>query len=159
MAFSNPTSKVECQPADALKWTDGRALIATGSPFDPVEFGGQRRLIGQGNNVFVFPGIGLGAIVSEAHEITEDMFLQSARTLSRLTSKHQLDRGALYPNQGQLREISAEIARDVVRTARDSGVGRLIPDERIDERVSRSVWYPAYISPSMHRDGQAPSGT
>jgi malic enzyme len=138
MAFSNPTSKVECQPADALEWTDGRALVATGSPFDPVEFGGQRHVIGQGNNVFVFPGVGLGAIVSEAHEIL-------------------LDQGALYPNQGQLREVSAAVARDVIQTARDSGVGRRMPDDRIEDSVRCAMWHPTYAPLPLPEDGPVAS--
>jgi len=143
--LSNPTAKTEAIPADILAWTQGRALIATGSPFDPVTVNGTDHLIGQANNVFIFPGMGLGAIVAEAREITDEMFLLAARTLAEMVTPERLAMGALYPAISELRKVSREIAAKVVCQSRDCGVGRLYRDEEILDAIDSAMWYPEYL--------------
>jgi malic enzyme len=142
--LSNPTSKCEAVPADVFAWSDGRAIVATGSPFDAVEVAGQRRLVGQANNVFIFPGVGLGAIISGAHEVTDGMFAVAARTLAGLVPQERLDAGAVYPALSDLRSVSRAIAVAAAREARDSGVGRLMNDQAIEEAVDAAMWMPGY---------------
>lgn len=145
MPLSNPTANTEAHPADILAWTDGRALVATGSPFPPVTRDGVTRVIGQANNVFVFPGIGLGAILSEAREITDDLFLVAADTLASLVTPERFATGAIYPSVADLRIVSRAIAVAIVRTARDDGVGRHIPDDLIGPAVDCGMWWPDYV--------------
>jgi malic enzyme len=143
--LSNPTAKTEAVPADIMTWTGGRALIATGSPFEPVTVNGESRIIGQANNVFIFPGMGLGAIVAEAREITDEMFLLAAGTLAEMVSPERLAAGALYPAVSELREVSRQIASKVVCQSRDCGVGRLYRDEEVFDAVDSAIWFPAYL--------------
>lgn len=142
--FSNPTSKCEAIPADLYQWTQGRVLVATGSPFDPVTHDGKTYRIGQGNNVFIFPGVGLGALVARARQVTDAMFTVAAQTLAHYVSQEDLDGGSLYPRPTHLREISRQIAVAVVREARDSGVGINLRDGDIEPAVVESMWEPEY---------------
>ena len=144
LPLSNPTSRAEATPADVLRWSGGRALVATGSPFEPVDVEGQRRVIGQSNNVFIFPGVGLGAVVSHAHAITDRMFLEAAQTLAGLVPAERLAEGALYPRLRELRSISRSIAVAVAKAAREDGVGRHLNDEQIEAAVDDAMWMPAY---------------
>ena len=142
--FSNPTSKSEAQPADLIAWTDGRALTATGSPFDPVEHGGRTYRIGQGNNVFIFPGVGLGALVAGAREVSEAMFTVAAETLAAAVSDEDLGEGALYPRLSRLREVTRVIAGAIVREAVRSELAPPLDEETIGERVDAAMWEPVY---------------
>ena len=143
--MSNPTSQSEAKPVDIVAWTDGRALIATGSPFDPVHHAGRTIKVGQGNNVYIFPGVGLGALVAEAREVTDGMFAVAAQRLADEVKASDLASGNLFPPAQEIRRVSARIAEAVVREARESGVGRAIPDQDIPRRVAAAMWDPTYL--------------
>jgi malic enzyme len=145
LPLSNPTSKTEAQPKDILEWTDGRAIVATGSPFPPVVRGERAHVIGQANNAFCFPGIGLGALVAEAREITEEMFLSAAEALAGTVSGARLEERALYPNQSDLRVASRAVAIAVARAARDGGVGRNLCDDEVESAIDAMMWEPRYL--------------
>jgi malic enzyme len=142
--LSNPTANAEAKPADVYTWSEGRALVATGSPFAPVHLGARTHVVGQANNVFVFPGVGLGAIVVRAREITDRMFLTAATTLADKVCTERLDQGALYPPLASLRPISRAIALAVAREARDSGLARIMSDEQIETALDSAIWTPDY---------------
>lgn len=143
--LSNPTSKTEALPADIIRWTEGRAVVATGSPFAPVSNGGRTHQIGQANNVFIFPGVGLGVMVSAAREVTDKMFMVAAHALAEAMTEDQLSQGALYPSASALRKVSRQIACRVVQEARDCGLGRVYRDEQVEQAVDCAMWYPDYV--------------
>ena len=141
--LSNPTSKAECTPTEALQNSDGRALVATGSPFDPVTFNGTEHVIGQCNNCFIFPGIGLGVILSEASRVSDALFLAAARALAEYAATHAPG-GSVFPNLKDLRAVSRLVAFKVAQMARDEGVGRTLDDEAIRAELDQFVWMPEY---------------
>jgi malate dehydrogenase (oxaloacetate-decarboxylating) len=144
LPLSNPTSQSEAMPADVIAWTGGRALVAAGSPFDAVGHGGREIRIGQCNNAFIFPGLGLGALVAEATEVTDRMFRCAAECLARQVGDDELAAGALYPRVRDLRRVSTHIAIAVAREARDAGVGRPLDDAGIRRAVMDAQWEPRY---------------
>jgi malic enzyme len=141
--LSNPTSACEAKPADLLAWTDGRALVATGSPFEPVRVGGRLQRIGQGNNAFVFPGVGLGVLISEAREVTDAMFAAAADALSAQLAPEDCAAGCLFPRFSELRRITMRVAEAVVRQAIAEGVARNPPESPADA-VAAAMWDPVY---------------
>ncbi len=155
MPLSNPTSAAEAVPADILAWTDGRAIVATGSPFEAVATAdGRSHVIGQANNVFVFPGIGLGAIVAETRVVTDRMFLLAARELAAMVSDERLAVGALYPPVDTLRAVSRRIA--VAVAGESVAAGLSLAAERGDfepeAAVDAAMWRPAYVPYVRARD-------
>ena len=140
--LSNPTSKIEALPADLLSWTDGRALVATGSPFPPVEHDGIRYLVAQANNALVFPGLGLGVTVSRAQRITDGMIQASADAVADLVDVGV--RGApLLPSVSDLRRVSAAVAVAVATAADREGVAQVPVTEPI-QQVHQAMWQPVY---------------
>ena len=144
LPLSNPTSQCEAVPDDVIAWTKGEALVAAGSPFEPVSHGGREIRIGQCNNAFIFPGMGLGALVAEAREVTDRMFRCAAECLAQQVPDDDLAAGALYPRVRDLRRVSTRIAEAVVREARDSGIGRVLADDAIPRAVAEAQWEPVY---------------
>lgn len=143
--FSNPTSLSEATPLELFDWTEGRALVATGSPFQPFDYDGATRRTSQGNNVYVFPGVGLGALVSEARCITDSLFGVAATSLAQAVTDDDLNAGLLLPPIQSLREVSAQVALDVARKAEELGLGRR-PAESGDlgAAVEGFMWWPQY---------------
>ena len=142
--LSNPTSKSECTAAEAIQWSDGRAIVATGSPFDPIHYRGRTHRIGQGNNAFVFPGVGLGLWVGGVPRVTDAMFLDAAKALAHLVSPADLDQGAVYPELTRIRDCSHAVACAVIRRAVSEGhaAPEILPG--LEETVSRAMWFPKY---------------
>ena len=143
MPLSNPTKATEAHPADLIRWSGGRAVVATGSPFDDVVHGGDRHVIGQANNVFVFPGIGLGTIVAGARAITVGMFLAAARVLAESVSDDRLKSGAIYPPITDMRNVSHKVALAVVEAAVMEGVAEKV--DQPEEALGRAMWDPVYL--------------
>ena len=143
--LSNPTANTECTPSEAIQASDGRALVATGSPFEPVTFNGKKHVIGQCNNAFIFPGVGLGALIARVGRVTDSMFLAAAKTLGEFTCSHDCN-GALYPSLNHLRAISRAIGFKVAQTARDEGIGRSYTDDQLNAELDRFIWYPDYAN-------------
>ena len=148
-ALSNPTTSCEAQPADILAWTGGRAIVATGSPFRPVDFGGKMHEIGQGNNAFIFPGLGFGAVLAEAREVTDAMVMASATALADYVAANHLKDGLIYPPVVELREVAAHVAARVIAQAFDDGVARASRDKigpSTLEYVRSKMWQARYLS-------------
>jgi malate dehydrogenase (oxaloacetate-decarboxylating)(NADP+) len=145
-ALSNPTSCAECTAEEAYAWTDGRAIFAGGSPFEPVTVHGKTSVPGQGNNIYVFPGVGLGVIASWAREVTDEMFLVAARVLAARVPKTDLDRGRVYPSLRRIREVSELIATAVAEVAYKRGIAGKPEPGDVRGYVRSLMYEPEYFS-------------
>lgn len=143
-ALSNPTSKAECTPEEAYTHTGGRAVYASGSPFKPLTVGGKQFVPGQGNNAYIFPGVGLGVVAVDASRVTDEMFYAAAKTLADVVSEEDLKLGRVYPSLTRIREVSAAIATSVAKVAYDQGLASLPRPKDLYEHIKSSMYVPEY---------------
>ncbi len=146
-ALSNPTSVCEALPEDVVKWSDGRAIVATGSPFPDVNYKGATYPVGQGNNAFIFPGLGFASILSDCREITDNMVLEAAHALSDYTAAKHLDAGRVYPPIRELQEVTVRVAVRVIRCALNDGVAEktALEGRDLDAYVRSRFWKARYL--------------
>ena len=143
--LSNPTSKSECTAEQAVQWSDGRAIVATGSPFAPVMHDGVKHRIGQCNNAFIFPGIGLGCCVGRAKHVSDGMFLEAAKALATHVTEADIRESAVYPQLSTIRDCSHSVACAVIRRAVKEGYADPDVLNGLEETVRRAMWYPEYL--------------
>ena len=154
LALSNPTHKCECSPEAVWKATDGKGLVATGSPFPAVPLKGKLLQASQCNNMYVFPGVGLGALVCKASRVTDGMFLAASKAISAFVTPVQEASGLLLPEMRDIRQVSAAVAKAVSIEARDAGLGRLLDDDQLEATIAKAQWEPTYAA---YRPGTSPS--
>ncbi|HCH1508529.1 TPA: NAD-dependent malic enzyme [Vibrio parahaemolyticus] len=142
--LSNPTSRVEATPSDIIRWTNGEALVATGSPFDPVVHEGRTYPIAQCNNSYIFPGIGLGVLAVNAKRVTDEMLMESSRALATCSPLAINGRGALLPPLKEIHLVSKKIAFAVAKKAIEQGVALEITDEALNDAIDQAFWQPVY---------------
>jgi malic enzyme len=143
LPLSNPTDRSEACPADLLRWTEGAALVGTGSPFPPVAFGGRTYAVGQGNNALVFPGVGLGAIAVGARELPDDAFVAAAEAIVEAAPRGETE--AIFPPLARLQEVSRRVARRVARRLVHGGFAPPLDEAAIDGRIEGLRWEPRYL--------------
>ena len=144
MPLSNPTSRVEARPEDIIAWTDGHALVATGSPFNPVIYKDKVYPISQCNNSFIFPGIGLGVLAAGAKRVTDGMMMTASRVLAECSPMVINGEGALLPDIEDIKAVSRIIAKQVAKEAQIQGVATVTSDGALDEAIERNFWHPEY---------------
>ena len=145
-ALSNPTSKAECTAEQAYTWSKGTAIFASGSPFPAVEFEGRTMVPGQGNNVYIFPGVGMGVLASASRVVTDEMFLAAARSLAAMVSEEELAVGRVFPTLTNIRAVSLRIATAVAQIAHDSGYARVPRPADIEADIKQRMFEPEYPS-------------
>ncbi|KAG5107882.1 hypothetical protein JHK84_044789 [Glycine max] len=145
LALSNPTSQSECTAEEAYEWSEGRAIFASGSPFDPVEYKGKVYYSGQANNAYIFPGFGLGLVISGAIRVHDDMLLAASEALAKLVTEENYEKGLIYPPFSNIRKISANIAASVAAKAYELGLATRLPRPQNLVKYAESCMYtPVY---------------
>jgi malate dehydrogenase (oxaloacetate-decarboxylating)(NADP+) len=142
--YSNPTSRSECTAEEAYQWSDGRAVFASGSPFPPVEIAGRRFVPGQGNNVYIFPAMGLAVFATEASRVTEEMFIVAAQAVAEQVTDESLSVGLIYPPQSHILEASVHVAERIAAYIFDEGLARAPRPKNIGALIRGEVYRPAY---------------
>jgi malate dehydrogenase (oxaloacetate-decarboxylating)(NADP+) len=145
-ALSNPTSKAECTAEQAYVWTEGRAIFASGSPFAPVTLAGKTHVPGQGNNAYIFPGVGLGVVACGARLVTDEMFFAAAQALAQQVSGSDLEQGLIYPPLTAIREVSAAIAAAVANVAYRRGFATQPKPADLLTHIEGQMYVPRYES-------------
>jgi malate dehydrogenase (oxaloacetate-decarboxylating) len=144
LPLSNPESDCEAAPADVMEWTEGRALIGTGSPFDPIEVDGHTFTVDQVNNTYIFPGLGLGVLAVKARHVSDGMFAAAARALGEMTDVNAEGPGHLLPSIDKLRQVACEVGRAVALQAREEGHCDAFDDEALGNMIEQCLWSPGY---------------
>ena len=142
--YSNPTSRSECTAEEAYRWSDGRAIFASGSPFPPVEIDGKRFVPGQGNNVYIFPAMGMALFATEATRVTDEMFMVAAQAVAEQVTKENLSIGLIYPPQSRILEASLHVAERVAACIFDQGLAGVPRPDDIGALIRARVYHPAY---------------
>jgi malate dehydrogenase (oxaloacetate-decarboxylating)(NADP+) len=146
--YSNPTSRSECTAEEAYKWSSGRAIFASGSPFPPVEFAGQTFIPGQGNNVYIFPAMGMAVLATEARRVTQSMFVCAAKAVAEQVTADDLASGLIYPPQSRILDASLHTAARVAEHVFDQGLASVPRPDNIDAHVRAAAYRPVYASAS-----------
>jgi malate dehydrogenase (oxaloacetate-decarboxylating)(NADP+) len=142
--YSNPTSRSECTAEEAYRWSNGMAIFASGSPFDPVEINGHKFVPGQGNNVYIFPAMGMAVLVTEATRVTQAMFIIAAKAVAEQVTQQQLDSGLIYPPQSQILEASLLAATKIATYIFDQGLARASRPANIEQHIRLTAYQPKY---------------
>ena len=142
--YSNPTSRSECTAEDAYTWSGGRAVFASGSPFPPVEFAGRKFVPGQGNNVYIFPAMGMAVFATEATRVTEDMFLVAAKAVAEQVTEENLSTGLIYPPQSRILDASLHVAERVATYIFDKGLARVARPDDVGSLIRTRAYRPVY---------------
>ncbi len=142
--YSNPTSRSECTAEEAYRWSGGKAVFASGSPFPPVEIAGHKFVPGQGNNVYIFPAMGMAVFATEATRVTEEMFIVAAKAVAEQVTEEDLSLGLIYPPQSQILDASLHVAERVASYIFDQGLARVPRPDDIGSLIRARAYRPVY---------------